>query len=183
MPEPWWFWERPGPECLLLARCGAGSPLFYRLRSEGSCGYTSLLCRLRIWTRSEYLEYRIPEGEGAETVRMISVGWAVDWGPKSDAKSLASQFHPAESSGPWRLWGGTPHCMKDPYWYQNFLSTSASSAGPFKTVVCFLESMSFFKFLLSQILAFSVHWSWIKNTETEFGGNRKVAFNSKPVER
>ena len=105
-----------------------------------------------------------PGGAGAETVRMISVGWAVDQDPKSDAKSLVSQFHPAESSGPWWLWGGTPYCMTDPYRCQNSLSTSASSAGPFKIVVCFLESMSFFKFLLAQILAFSVYWSWIKNT-------------------
>ena len=29
--------------------------------------------------------------------------------------------------------------------------------------------------LLAKILAFSAPWSWIKNTETEFGGNRKVA--------
>ena len=29
--------------------------------------------------------------------------------------------------------------------------------------------------LLAKILAFSAPWSWKKNTETEFGGNRKVA--------
>ena len=29
---------------------------------------------------------------------------------------------------------------------------------------------------LAKILAFSAHWSWMKNMETEFGGNKKVAF-------
>ena len=30
--------------------------------------------------------------------------------------------------------------------------------------------------LPAEILAFSAYWSWMKNMETEFGGNRKVAF-------
>ena len=30
-------------------------------------------------------------------------------------------------------------------------------------------------FLLAKILAFSAHWSWMKNMDTKLGGNRKVA--------
>ena len=33
-----------------------------------------------------------------------------------------------------------------------------------------------------KILAFSVHQRQIKNTETQSGGNRKVAFNHQPTE-
>ena len=37
--------------------------------------------------------------------------------------------------------------------------------------------------LLAKILAFSAQWSQIKNTETEFEGDTKVAFILKPAER
>ena len=41
---------------------------------------------------------------------------------------------------------------------------------PVPPFICYIVGM-----LLAKILSFSAQWSWMKNVETEFGGNRKVA--------
>ena len=55
-------------------------------------------------------------------------------------------------------------------------------------ILCFVEwqlhlcFVAWLTVMSPKTWAFSVHQSQIKNTETKFGGNRKVAFNHQPTE-
>ena len=67
----------------------------------------------------------------------------------------------------WLMVGAVSNCFPSFYSVRSKIMLYISPVPPF---ICHIVGV-----LLAKILSSSAQWSWMKNVETEFGGNRKVA--------